>query len=48
MFQSDAAERGRGATFDNALFEIRPKLSKAGALGRGGLLRALDVSARAR
>ena len=45
---SDAAERGRGATFDNAPFQIRRKPSKAGALGRGGRLRALGVSARAR
>ena len=48
VFLSDAAERGRGATFDNAPFQIRRKPSKAGALGRGGRLRALGVSARAR
>ena len=33
---SDAAERGRGATFDSAPFQIRRKPSKAGALGRRG------------
>ena len=48
VFLSEAAERGRGATFDNALFEIRRKPSKAGALDREGRLRALGVSARAR
>ena len=37
VFLSDAAERGRGATFDNAPFQIRRKPSKAGALGRRGL-----------
>ena len=47
---SDAAERGRGATFDNALFEIRRKPSEAGALSTAGaalVLRAVLRHGRA-
>ena len=51
VFLSDAAERGRGATFDNAPFQIRRK-PKAGALGLGGLplccVRCSAMAARAR
>ena len=32
MFLSDAAERGRGATFDNALFEIRDPEKEPGTI----------------
>ena len=50
VFLSDAAERGRGATFDNALFEIRRKPSEAGALSTAGaalVLRAVLRHGRA-
>ena len=51
VFLSDAAERGRGATFDNAPFQIRRKPSKAGALSTAGaalVLRAVLRHGRVR
>ena len=51
VFLSEAAERGRGATFDNALFEIRRKPSESRRpLDRGAalVLRAVLRHGRAR